>query len=138
MNLSRRHFLSSSAAVLGASAAAAPGVHAGVLERPADPERFDPWVEIDARALAHNVREIWALSGGRPILAVVKNNAYGLGLTTAVPLMDGLDAIAGFAVVKADQAIALRDAGVTKPILLMGHVPEAVGPELMDRVWTWW
>ncbi len=104
-----------------------------VLAPRADPERFDPWVEVDGNALGQNVREIRRLSGSRPILAVVKNNAYGLGLTTAAPLIDGQDAIAGFAVVKPDQAIALRDAGVTKPILLMGYVPEAVGPELMHR-----
>ena len=37
----------------------------------------DPWIEIDWRAFEHNVREASRLAGCRPILAVVKNNAYG-------------------------------------------------------------
>ncbi len=132
MSLSRRQFLASSAAAAGASAA-----EVATLEARAGPEaerdRFDPWIEVDRAALAHNVREISSLSENRPILAVVKNNAYGLGLTTTGPLLAQLEHIAGLAVVKADQAIALRDAGVTKPVLLMGYASEAAAQELMDR-----
>ncbi len=134
MSLSRRHFLSRSAAALTVPAAVP--LHAGQLSTtmPAQlTDRFDPWIEVDPRALTHNVREITRLSRERPILAVVKNNAYGLGLTTAAPVLDRLGGIAGFAVVKTDQAVALRDAGVTKPILLMGYFAEAAGPDLMQR-----
>ncbi len=44
-------------------------------------DRFDPWIEVDAEGLAHNVAEVRRLSANRPILAVVKNNAYGLDVT---------------------------------------------------------
>ncbi len=96
-------------------------------------DRFDPWLEIDIEALRHNVRQVTTLTNGRRILAVVKNNAYGLGLTVVPPLLETLPAIAGFAVVKAEAAIALRDAGIRKPILLMGMFPEALGRELVLR-----
>ncbi len=81
---------------------------------------FDPWLEIDAAALRANVARISRLTDGRPILAVVKNNAYGLGLAETAGVLEPLDAIAGFAVVKPSAALELRDAGIEKPVLLMG------------------
>lgn len=92
--------------------------------------RVEPWLEIDAAALRHNAREIARLAGGRPIFGVVKNNAYGLGLAQVGPILDAADEILGLAVVKPDETLALRAAGVTKPILLMGPFDEGVGSEL--------
>ena len=109
--LSRRTFLATGAAALGAPLVGSPlfarhrvGALAG--------SSFDPWLEIDADALAHNTRTVALLGGGRPIIAVVKNNAYGLGLETAGPILDRLPEIQSFAVVRADEALALRRAGV--------------------------
>ncbi len=48
-------------------------------------------------------------------------------------ILDGIDTVAGLAVVKPDQAIALRDSGVRKPVLLMGLFSEADGAELVAR-----
>jgi len=102
----------------------------GVAEGRAE---FDPWLEIDAEALRRNVAEVSRLVDGRPIFAVVKNNAYGLGLETVGPLLDPLPAVAGLAVVKTDEAIRLRDAGVRKPVLVMGLVSEAEALDLVRR-----
>ena len=44
------------------------------------PDRFDPWLEIDAAALRKNVAVVSGLANKRPILAVIKNNAYGKDL----------------------------------------------------------
>jgi alanine racemase len=97
------------------------------------PGRSDPWLEVEAAAIRHNAREVYRLCGGRPILAVVKNNAYGLGLTTVGPILDQLDEVMGLAVVKTDQALALRDAEVMKPVLLMGLFAEQDVAELVVR-----
>ena len=116
MNTSRRQFLKS--AVLAPSVAVAPSSvapRAGVKD-----SSFDPWVEIDAGNFRHNVAEIHRRNGGRPILAVIKNNGYGGGVTNVARILEPLAPIAGFAVVKLHEAIALRDAGISKPILLMG------------------
>jgi alanine racemase len=91
---------------------------------------FDPWLEIDAAALAHNAAWI-ARRAGRPLIAVVKNNAYGLGLAVAGPLLDRLDDVRMLAVVRPDEALTLRRAGVRKPVLLMGPASE---DELMELV----
>lgn len=93
---------------------------------------FDPWIEVDRAALAHNAAALARMSG-RPIIAVVKNNAYGLGLDTAGPLMDAIDAVRMLAVVRPDEAMALRRAGVTKPVLLMGPATEDELLELVPR-----
>ena len=129
MHLSRRTFLGS---------ALAAGVAREVTARHEPPntpgqDRFDPWVEVDAEALRFNVAQLRALTGGRPILAVVKNNAYGLDLVQTSKILATLPEVAGFAVVKTHSAITLRDAGIEKPILLMGMCSEADGHELVSR-----
>lgn len=98
-----------------------------------DADRFDPWLEVDAAALQYNARTVARLAGGRPVLAVVKNNAYGLGLTTVASVLEPMSEIQGFAVVKAAEAIALRDAGVRKPILLLALFSAQDGEELARR-----
>ena len=94
---------------------------------------FDPWLEVDPAAIRNNVAEIARVVGGRPILAVVKNNAYGLGLATVGPALDELDELSGCAVVTAEAAHTLRDAGFRKPILVMGHVDDGTATELVRR-----
>ncbi len=128
MSPSRRAFVQSSMAAVAAPA---------VARLPVAPSRplaqipsFDPWLEIDGAALRWNVDAVTRLTGGRPILAVVKNNAYGLGLAQVGPVLDPLAAIHGFAVVKAEEAMRLRQAGVRKPVLLMGRCEDEEGVEL--------
>ncbi|MGH9334944.1 MAG: alanine racemase, partial [Vicinamibacteria bacterium] len=57
-----------------------------------------------------------------PILAVVKNNAYGLGDEIVGPLLDSCDEVSGIACVRVHEALAMRKAGVKKPILNMAEV----------------
>jgi alanine racemase len=119
--VNRRTFLETTA--LGAASAALhPLVSSAQRPRPSDTptESFDPWIEIHAPNLAHNVREGSRAAGKRPILAVIKNNAYGLGLAAVAGQFEPLPEVDGFAVVKLDEAVTLRDRGVSKPVLLMG------------------
>ena len=96
-------------------------------------DRFDPWIEVDPAALAFNVGVISRLGGGRPILAVIKNNGYGLGLTTVGRILEELPEIVGLAVVKTEAALALREAGIGKPVLLMALFSDQDGPELVAQ-----
>jgi len=131
MSIDRRRFLHGVAAagVAGALPGRKTTAPASTPQLVAD--RFDPWIEVDAAALAHNVGVVSRLAGGRPILAVVKNNAYGLGLAVAAELLAEHDAIAGFAVVKAGDAIMLRDSGIGHELLLMGIAPDRAVAELV-------
>jgi alanine racemase len=126
MSISRRAFLAGSALTIAARHA-----HAEPAA-PAEPRRggSDPWLEIDPGALAHNVRTISRLTSGRPIIAVAKNNAYGCGIATVGPILEKLAEVAGFAVVRVDEALALKRAGVKKPGLLMGPASDEEALEL--------
>ena len=86
---------------------------------------FDPWIEIRPDHVRHNVREVTRLVEGRPILAVIKNNAYGMGLVNMARILETEEGVTGMAVVKLSEAIALRDAGISKPVLLMGPFDDA-------------
>jgi alanine racemase len=88
-------------------------------------DSYDPWVEIVIDGFRNNVREVSRLASGRPILAVVKNNAYGIGDQTVGPLLNGFPEVGGIACVRVQEALAMRAAGVTKPILVMAEVTEA-------------
>src|SRR6266850_377956 len=102
---------------------------------------FDPWVEIHRENLRHNVQEISRRAGKRPILAVIKNNGYGMGVANVAQLLEPQSEIIGFAVVKFHEAVSLRDAGIRKPVLLMGpfdgrNLEEAAARNIMPMVYT--
>lgn len=102
---------------------------------------FDPWVEIHGENLKHNVSEIHRRVGGTPILGVIKNNGYGMGVVNVARLLEPLDAIHGLAVVKLQEAAALREGGIHKPILLMGpfddrNLEDAVALGITPMVYT--
>ena len=77
---------------------------------------------VDLAALRHNYRIARRLHGGRA-LAVVKANAYGHGATRCAQAL--ADEVDGFAVAFLDEALALREAGVDAPILLLEGVFDA-------------
>src|SRR5262245_1165403 len=81
---------------------------------------FDPWVEVNPGHIRHNLSEVARRVGGRPVLAVVKNNGYGLGHVNAARALEAESGISGFAVVKLSEAVVLRDGGIKKPVLWMG------------------
>ena len=128
--MNRRAFVQRSAA-----AAIAPWttIRVGAQTSEARGSSFDPWIEISAEHLARNVAEVSRAVGGKPILAVVKNNGYGLGVVQVARLLAKLPQVRGLAVIKFQEAIAIRDAGITAPVLLMGPVEERDLPDLHER-----
>src|SRR5690606_5493443 len=90
---------------------------------------------IDLDALRHNHRHARALGGGRA-LAVVKADAYGHG---AVACARALAAEAdGFGVACIEEALELRESGITAPILLLEGFFEPDELALVERhdLWT--
>jgi alanine racemase len=102
---------------------------------------FDPWVEIHRENLRHNVAETSRRVSARPILAVIKNNGYGMGVANVAQLLEPQPEIFGFAVVKLHEAFSLRDAGIRKPILLLGpfdeqNLADAVARDILPMIYT--
>jgi alanine racemase len=81
------------------------------------------WVELDPAAPEANLREL-RRGTGRGVLtcAVVKANAYGHGVREFAPLLPSAD---WFAVNSLEEGLELRGIGITRPVLLLGHVPLA-------------
>ena len=73
------------------------------------------WAEIDLNAIKSNLNAIKNKVGNRKIIAVVKANAYGHGaISVAQAIAEQADM---FAVAAVEEAIELREAGITLPIL---------------------
>ena len=95
------------------------------------------WVEIDLAALQANYAAAKKAHGGR-VFAVLKANAYGHGalacaqaLATASPPADA------FAVAFVEEALPLRAAGITQPILVLEGAFAADDVQLAARHHLW-
>ena len=83
---------------------------------------------IDLGAIKHNLKiERQRMEPGQELFAVVKADAYSHGLVpVAVAAQEaGVD---GVCVAVIDEAVALRENGITKPILILGASPEMEAP----------
>jgi alanine racemase len=83
------------------------------------------WLEIDLEAVRHNLATLRRMAGPDvPILPVVKADAYGHG---AVAIAQALEAagVDGLCVAALDEALQLRDAGITSRIVVLYPIPAA-------------
>jgi alanine racemase len=76
-------------------------------------------VEVDLAAIVGNARAVRALTGAA-VFAVVKADGYGHGAVAVARALGAARAASGFAVSLVEEGVALRDAGVTAPVLVMG------------------
>ncbi len=89
------------------------------------------WAEIDLDAAAGNMRHIRQVVGSKPLItAVVKANAYGHGAVelARVFLANGADRLA---VANLDEAVELRQDGITARIVILGHTDGRRAEELI-------
>jgi alanine racemase len=86
-------------------------------------------LHIDLDAIRHNVRLIRSHVGARVrVMAVVKANAYGHGAAQAARAAVQAGA-SWIAVATLPEALALRDSGISTPILATGYTPVALARE---------
>ena len=74
---------------------------------------------VDTAALQHNLGEVRRRAPASRVMAVIKANAYGHGLVGAARALREADA---FAVARVEEAVALREAGLGNPIILLEGV----------------
>lgn len=80
------------------------------------------WVEISRSALQHNVRVLTHAARPAKLIAVIKSNAYGHGLVGVAKTIQRF--VAWFGVDSVEEGSALRAAGIKKPILVIGYIPD--------------
>lgn len=91
---------------------------------PAAQPRRDAWVEVDLSAIEHNVRTLLRMLGdSRDLMAVVKADAYGHGVTMLIPALEALG-VSMLGVASLDEAMAARRTGTKLPILILGPTPD--------------
>jgi alanine racemase len=88
---------------------------------------FSTWLDIDLTAIEHNVAALRKLTG-TPVMAVVKANAYGHG-TIPVARAALRAGAQWLGVARLEEALELRAAQITCPILVMGYIPPERFPD---------
>lgn len=87
--------------------------------------------EVDLSAIEYNLESMHQnLRPGTKMIAVVKTNGYGHGAAAIARRIEGRPYLWGFAVATFEEAEELREAGIRKPILILGYV----FPSCYDRL----
>ena len=88
------------------------------------------YLKIDLDAIVHNFRAVGE-KAGVPVMAVVKADAYGHGAIPVARVLAPLCAF--FGVSSVSEALELRQAGIEKPILILGHTPVDLFPTVIKQ-----
>jgi alanine racemase len=75
------------------------------------------WVEVSLAAIVENARAVARVAGTR-LLPIVKANAYGTGAVAVSGALEALDPW-GYGVATVEEGAALRQAGITRPVLVL-------------------
>lgn len=81
---------------------------------------------IDLDAVSSNFDAV-RRKAGVPVMAVIKADAYGHGAVPVARLLEKRCAF--FGVSSMSEALELRDAGITRPILILGYTPPEAFPD---------
>lgn len=93
----------------------------------------DSWVEVNIDNVSNNIKELKkCVPQDKKFLAVVKADSYGHGAAMLAPTMlaSGVDM---FGVASIDEALNLRENGVTAEILILGAVPIWALPTVVEN-----
>ena len=90
------------------------------------------WAEVDLKALEENIKNIKScIKNNAKWCAVVKADAYGHGAIAVARkvIEQGADYLA---VAVLSEAVELREAGITTPILILGASPVEAADTIVD------
>ncbi len=88
------------------------------------------YAAIDMDALRYNIKKMQSLKPGMKTLVVIKADAYGHGAVTIAKRIADMADYYGVATV--DEAVELRKAGITTPILIIGYTASDDFEKLLD------
>ena len=98
--------------------------------------------EINLNAAAYNLNSMKEnLEDGTRMIAVVKTDGYGHGAIPIARMAEAYDYLWGFATATVEEALQLRQAGIRKPVLILGFTfpdacEEIVRQEIRPTVFT--
>lgn len=90
------------------------------------------YIKVDLDVIRQNIKyELTRMEKDQELFAVVKANAYGHGLVPVARAAKQAGAT-GFCVAVIDEGVALREAGLTETILILGATPSEYAPYLAE------
>lgn len=99
------------------------------------------YANIDLDAIYENVVNAKKLTKpGTKLMAIIKADAYGHGAVEVARTLDDVADAYGVAIL--EEGIELRQAGIDKPVLILGYTPKALYPAMIKHdiataVFTW-
>jgi len=91
------------------------------------------FVEVELNNLRDNLELIRKHTDNKPVMAVVKSNAYGHGLVKVAQLYEKL-AVNCLGVALLEEGIRLRESGINLPIVVFGGVLPTQITEYLDGI----
>lgn len=101
------------------------------------------YASINLDAIAYNMEQMEKRIGGKTqIMVVIKSDGYGHGAVPIAELSEEVDYVWGYATASLDEAKVLREAGIKKPILVLGCVfpdqyEDMINFDIRGAVYTW-
>lgn len=86
-------------------------------------KNYKTWVEVDQKTLINNLHILQKYIGDQVLLAMIKCNAYGHGLIEIGKICQKAK-VKFVSVDTIDEAIELRNSGITIPILIITYTPK--------------
>lgn len=89
------------------------------------------WVEVNLSNLDYNIKNIQAKAGDRPLIGVIKADAYGHGSVMVANVLRE-NGVKTFAIATLQEAITLREAGATEEIIMLGLTPDMYADVIVE------
>lgn len=84
------------------------------------------WLEIDTKAIEHNITMYKNIIGHALLAPVIKSNAYGHGIELIAKICDQNPLVDMLCVVSVREALLLRREGITKPLLVISILDDSL------------
>jgi len=101
--------------------------------QPMNTQAYSTWLEVNLGAIKDNIKAIKKMTGTN-VMAVIKANGYGHGVLAVAKAATEAGA-AWCGVARMEEALNLREAGITSEIMVLGYtapmmIPEAIQHEI--------
>ena len=92
------------------------------------------YAAVDLTAIRENMERMHKnLQSGTLMIGVIKTDGYGHGAIPIGKELEKMDYVFGYAVATAEEAFSLREAGLQKPILILGYTFPYCYEELIEQ-----
>ncbi len=89
------------------------------------------YLEISYGKLKHNLELVKKYAGSKSLICMVKDDAYGMGALNLSKVLENDPMVNAFAVANLKEALELKNSGIKKDIIIIGHVDKTCYEEVI-------